>query len=211
MSKDRHSLAPLPPRLFRPGTAVWLLLPLPLLAGCHNATAPNGGWLRASVMDVADTTVRTDYQGTGDFHVGKDPAWGVSVAFQLSSRGTGASAGQTLLLARPGAGRPAPGRYMLAPLTENDGTFSGFTAYYVGGAESFTTLSGEVDIEQSSDGLVAGTFHITAVQCCRSDPADMAHDWCVGPNTITPGAKQVEITGSFAAGPETTGPIQVWP
>ncbi len=110
---------------------VGLLAAVAVFASCQDTTEPAGGWLTAAIREATDTGGReATYRGSGGFHVGRDPGAGVSVAFGLHSRGTGASVGQSLGLYRPGHGRPGPGRYELAPLNAREGRLEGFTVFY---------------------------------------------------------------------------------
>ncbi|HET8656158.1 MAG TPA: hypothetical protein VFL93_11630 [Longimicrobiaceae bacterium] len=229
MRQNRNSPARRPQRALHLAAAAGLLLAaLPLLlSGCHEApnapdvTETGGvGWLKATVRNAADatadtaaqasdTTARITFKGSGEFGVHPDPSMGVDITFQLSADATDAGGGRDIfLLGRPGNGRPAPGRRALAPLTRQGSQYSGFTAYYSRTtpqlSEGYTALSGSVTIRKSTSEEVDGTFEVTMVQTSRSAPADMEHDWDVGPNTIMPGAKRIEVTGSFHAGPAVT-------
>ena len=187
-----------------------LLLATPtLVAGCGDATSVATGWLQATIRGPEGSgSAETAYEGTGFFGVSPDPGSGVSVAFQLFSRGIDSSQGQSFSLLRSGSGRPGVGRYQLAPLKWNDGRQQGFTAYYgrhvADRAQYFTTLSGEVVVTTSSAHRVSGTFQFTGVQYCNAAPTDTPDNWCGDPNTIVPGAPQVQVSGSFTAIPAPT-------
>ena len=196
----------------KPGLLVILGLAAPaaLLAACHDGTGVTVGWLRASIRGPETSgSVETAYEGSGFFGVSPDPGSGVSVAFELWSRGVDSSRGQSFSLLRSGTGRPGVGRYQLAPLKWNGGRQEGFTAYYrrtaADRAQGFTALAGEVLITTSSGDHVSGTFQFTGVQYCNAAPTDTPDNWCGDPNTIVPGAPQVKIAGSFTAVPYPTG------
>lgn len=195
---------------------IGLLAAVALFSSCHDAAGPAGGWLTAAIREATDTGGReSTYRGTGDFIVTRDPGAGVLFSFELNSDGTGTSAGQKFSLYWPGHGRPRAGRYELAPLEVEDGHLEGFTAVYSrvagGRGEDFTALSGYVVVRESSDDRVDGVFQMTGVLYCLRNDRPGQDDWCTAPTTITPGAPQVEVTGSFAAVPYKPGVVSVWP
>ncbi|HET8657007.1 MAG TPA: hypothetical protein VFL93_15890 [Longimicrobiaceae bacterium] len=183
-----------------------------LLAACHSATDASGssgpGWMRASFAEAPDTTVGNEFEGDGAFGVNPDPGAGLDASFQLSSTDIGSGRREDISFYRPGKGQPAPGRYALAPLTTEDGHPSGFTAYYSLQADQsmqgYTALSGSVTIEKSTSEAVDGTFEITMVQTDRYTSIGDPDNWSAPtPNTITPGAKQIVVRGSFHAIPDS--------
>lgn len=182
-----------------------------LVWGCQGSVDnAEEGWLRARIVGAIETV----HEGTGDFYVGSDPRQGIAVQFTLNSDGVEVYAGQVLTLFRPGKGRPGEGVYTLAPLEVKDGSLQGFTAYFhrtidgeSGEGESFTTVSGEVVVTKSSAEWVEGDFRFKAVLYCRSSSDPQRQFRCVGPNTITPGAPEIEVTGSFAAAPLDPGAV----
>jgi hypothetical protein len=183
------------------------------LSGCGQPAAiAGGGWLRARVQGSVEAH---HYEGSGYFLVNSDPRRGISVQFTLHSDGEGPYAGQWFLLYRAGKGRPAKGVYRLAPLDVQNGSPRGFTAYYSyvdeGKAYSYayTALSGEVEVTESSGDRIEGVFRFRGVLYCSGATRGPPQKWCVGPNTITPGAPEIEVTGSFAAVPAPSGPIRL--
>ena len=189
-----------------------LLLPVALLSHCSGSTEPEHGWLSAAVREGAGSEASAgSYDGTGDFRTGRDPGAGVSVAFSVVSTGTGASSGRTVMLYRPGHSQPGVGRYELGPVAVVDGHLDGFTAFYdrtAGGhREDFTALSGYVIVRRSSADRFDGDFQFTGVMYCSGSETPGPSDWCTAPTTITPGAPQVELTGSFAAVPYSPGVV----
>ena len=196
-------------RLERTGKPSLLIAAL-LLAACRQTAEPVTGFLTASVRESADAgVVETAYEGSGSFAVGQDPGAGVSIAFGLRSDGTGASAGQSFGLTRPGQGRPAPGRYDLAPLELSNGQMNGFTAHYQrhvpGRAEDFTAVSGYLVVHESTEDRVTGEFQVTMIQYCLANDVPGPDDWCVAPTTITQGAPRIAVAGSFTAVPVRVG------
>lgn len=193
--------------------AVLVTLGSALLVGCQQPTdGSSAGWLRAQVRGAIDAM----YEGTGFFHIGSDPRVGISVKFTLNSDGVGEYAGQRLMLYRPGKGQPSEGVFRLGPLDTRRGPPEGFTAYFSrvvdGRYEAYTARSGEVIITESSRGRVEGRFRLIGVLYCRGltrgRPGSSGYEsWCTGPNTLTPGAPEIEVTGSFAAVPSLPGPI----
>lgn len=178
------------------------LAAVPLVAAACSDIGPTpDGWLSAHIVGA----VQTDYEGTGYFGVSKRPPGDEGTVFGLDSRGIGTSAGQSFGIYRPGSGRPGRGRYKLAPLEQDgDGYLVGFTAYYDRTTEdsvweAYTARSGEVQITYSSAGLVEGTFRFSGVLYAYDDWPDSL--WDAGPNTITPGAPTIDVTGSFKAIP----------
>ncbi len=90
----------------------------------------------------------------------------------------------------------------------------GFTVYYgrnsEGKSESFTALSGQLEITKSSGSRVEGTFRLLGVRyCLLYDEVSVPHDdqFCGDPNTIYPGEAQVEVVGSFSATPPPEGVV----
>lgn len=174
---------------------------IPALGGaCRDPGPIPDGWLMADIAGA----VQTEYSGSGHFNVGSGPPGDVSVKFELTSDGTGASIGQSFGLNRRGAGRPGTGRYTLAPLErDEDGNLVGFTALYYqtvdSVSEGYTARSGAVEIARSSGDVVEGAFRFSGVLYTYWRPPDSL--WDVGPNTIAPGAPTIEVTGSFGAVP----------
>ncbi len=207
-------------RRYRDGAMVTALLvgvSLPL-AGCQNATEPREplvpGWLKAAFLGAPDPTIGSEMEGNARFNVNSDPAAGLDTSFQLSAIGLGASEGELISFYRPGQGRPAPGRYKLAPLTTKNGRLNGFTGYYglqyTQGLQSFTALSGTVTIVKSTNDEIDGTFQMTLIQTCKGTSPASPDDWCAAsPNVITPGAKQITVTGSFHATPASADIVPV--
>lgn len=190
---------------------IGLLAAVALLSSCQSTAEPGRGWLTAAIREATDTGGReSTYRGTGDFIVTRDPGAGVLSSFELNSRGTGTGAGQTFMLYWPGHGRPRAGRYELGALEVVDSHLEGFTAFYQrvagGRGESFTALSGHVIVRESSDDRIDGEFRVTGVLYCLANEQPGPDDWCTAPTAITPGAPQVEVTGSFAAVPYRPGP-----
>ncbi|GBD32533.1 hypothetical protein HRbin33_01503 [bacterium HR33] len=170
-----------------------------LVPACQAPTAGlDSSWFRAQIRGA----VQTEYEGTGWFNVGSDPRRGISVQFTLYSSGVGTYTGQRFQLYSPGKGRPGQGIYGLAPLEVKDGSLQGFTAYYhrVAGerSESYTAVSGRVNVAKSSGNRVEGDFDFTGVLYCWSNTSGTPEGWCTSPNTITPGAPQIQVTGSFS-------------
>jgi hypothetical protein len=175
-----------------------------LLGACHDPAGDvTVSWLRADVAGA----VEDRYEGTGNFWFGAGHD-GIPVQFGISSKGVGAAAGSSMGLYRPGAGRPAVGSYVLAPLGDGYPP-RGFTAYYGrranGRIESFTARAGRVDITKSSDDRIEGAFWFAGPRYCSSLLVDWFDDeeerFCIGPNTIDLSQPQVEVTGSFSAVP----------
>jgi len=188
----------------------FVLATVALLGDCSQTTGPGPGWLTAAIREGTGSAARvSQYEGTGEFTTGSDPGAGVSVAFELDSRGSGRGAGQTMMLYRPGQGQPVAGRYELGPLAVLDGRLDGLTAFFVrtagGLSESFTALSGYVVVRASSADRFEGEFQFTGVMYCSASENPGPADWCTEPTRITPGAPQVEVTGSFAAVPYRPG------
>lgn len=182
---------------------------IPALAGACGNPAGNddGGWLRATIQEAA---AEVQFEGTGYFTVGS--GHDVSVQFTLVSRGIGLSIDQRLIIHRPGAGIPAVGAYVLGPLEEKDGALQGLTAYYSrevdGIKQSFTAVSGQMEITISKNDLVAGTFWFSGALYCSSPVVSSGDDdwlFCGDPNTIDPSAQQVEVSGSFEVIPVKPG------
>ncbi len=142
---------------------------IPALAGACGNPAGNddGGWLRATIQEAA---AEVQFDGTGYFLVGS--GHDVSVQFTLNSKGIGLAIDQRLTIHRPGAGIPTVGTYGLGPLKEKDGALQGLTAYYSrevdGRKQSFTALSGQLEITTSKNDLVAGTFRFSGSLYCSS-------------------------------------------
>ncbi len=191
---------------------IGLLCIVALHAGCGDPTSTTAGWLTARIEQQAvsaepSITYSEDtveyYEGTAEFWFDRNPGYGVDIAFVVHSRGTGPSLGEWLLLAREGAGRPGRDWYRLGPLELKNGRLQGFTAFYVRETgvrlESYTALSGEVVITESSSDRVAGVFQFTGVMYCWRSDVD---GWCTSPITITPGAPGIKVTGRFSAVPE---------
>jgi len=194
-------------RRARNRAALLALLATTALSGaCHDATEPAPGWLVASVRGGSGTGLsQIAYHGTVWFSVGR--YWGArtSLSFELRSQGIGGSEGQGIILFSSPSGRPAPGRYDLAPLVAADSGPSGFTAFYYheagGVSDSYTALTGYVIISESSEDRVEGEFKFTGVLFCRESTETGAGGPCYALNPTTPGAPQVEVTGWFAAIP----------
>lgn len=188
------------------GAALSMALLAAAFAGCKGTSDPAAGWVTASIRGSGDASqADTNYQGTGDFTVSRDPGAGVSEAFSLNSNGTGPSAGGSLLFYRPGGGVPGQGVYRLGPLKTTDAGLRGFTAYFHrianGRSDRYTAISGEATVTASSGERIEGYFTLTGALYC-SGPAFGPPDdqsWCAGPNTITPGVPQLVLTGSFVA------------
>jgi hypothetical protein len=185
-----------------PARAIALASTVALLGACHDPAGDvTVSWLRADVAGAVEDT----YEGTGDFYVGAG-AEGIRKQFGIASKGVGAAAGNSLLLYRPGAGRPAVGSYVLAPLGPRHPP-QGCTAYYSrranGRVESFTARAGRVDITKSSDDRVEGTFWFAGPRYCSDLLVNRFHgdEWrfCNGTNTIDLSQPQVEVRGSLAA------------
>lgn len=176
-------------------------------SACQAVDIVDASWFRAQIRGAVEGA----YEGTGDFHVGSDPRVGISVKFTLNSDGVGAHAGQRFMLYRPGEGRPGKGVYSFAPLAVEDGSPRGFTAYYFrtadGEFQAYTATSGEVRITESSERRLAGDFRFTGALYCRAATTGNPEQWCTDPNTITPGAPELEVTASFLAVPFRPGPI----
>lgn len=198
-----------PRRCFATAATAVIAIPA-LFSACDQPTdSRDGSWLRAQVRGAVDAT----YEGTGYFHIGSDPRVGVSVKFTLNSDAVGEHAGQQFMLYRPGKGRPSKGVFPLGPLETESGSPEGFTAYYSrvvdGQYQAYTTRSGEVNVTESSGSRVEGSFRLIGVLYCRGSTSGVPDSdwWCTGPNTLTPGAPEIEITGSFLAVPSRPGPI----
>ncbi len=190
--------------------ALGLLAAVAVCGSCRSANDPVAGWLVANIQQAADTGPSgLVYEGTGNFRVGSDAGAGLAVAFTLDSKGTGASAGQTLVLYWPGHGRPGPGRYPLGPLSVQDGRLHGFTAFYQGYAagqvRDFTAFSGYVEFTASSENLLVGTFQFTGGLYCVASEQPSAENWCVLPTAVPPDSEQLDVSGSFVAGPAQGG------
>lgn len=167
-----------------------------MLAGCSPVSAEDGAsFLRATVQGG----VREEYRGTGDFGMDNLPR-----TFIVSSAGTGAAAGQSLMLMRPQqAEHPAPGRYPLVPPHQVAPGGEAFTAVYSravgGGHESFISRAGTVEITRASPMRVEGTFHFQGVLCTARTPERKIG--ACDPATVPPDAPTVEVSGSFSARP----------
>lgn len=81
--------------------------------------------------------------------------------------------------------------------------------YYIrhtdGLSESFTAVSGELEITRSNGDRIEGTFRYVGSRYC-SGPYGPDADYdatyiCGDPNTIDPSAPRMEVTGSFAVVP----------
>ena len=182
---------------------------IPLVVGaCANPVGSEDmGWLRATITDAREV----QFEGTGWFseHPARDEPIRLPVRFTIASKGVGASVDQDLIILGMGAGVPPVGVYSLAPLEEDGGVLQGLTVYYSRHtdvlAESFTAVSGELEITLSNGDRIEGTFRYVGSRYCSS-PSGLVTDYdgtffCGDPNTIDPSAPRVEVSGSFAVVP----------
>lgn len=204
----RCSMIPL-----RYGPAALLLL---ALAACTRASPPGGAAdgapavsdtpaaTQASIAWHGDTVVLAGL--TGDFHATTTPEFrGGREQFEMTLRAEG---GLHVGIARYGAGRPAPGRYPLAPLNraEPGGRFYA-TLNTEGGrrgatgdtVRSYVSVAGELVVTESSPERVAGSFRFTGAEYgARWHPTGRRGSGA--PDRVEPGAPTVEVRGTFSAG-----------
>lgn len=147
-----------------------------LLGGCESdqTTDPEEtGWVSATVVGAEPVS----YQGSGYFtKSGSLPNLGGSIEpiFAVASMGELDSDAAEFFLLRRMAGQPAPGRYAIDDGAIASGGFRVF--FHVEHGDSimqYEIMAGEVEITESTDAVVAGTFDLDAVDgilCRRSGP-----------------------------------------
>lgn len=169
-------------------------------------TAPGSGTPAAaqpSVVRHGDTVVLAGL--TGDFHAVTTPEFrGGREQFEMTLRAEG---GLHVGIARYGAGRPAPGRYPLAPLNRAEPGGRFYATVTTGGGRgaeedtvrAYVSVAGELVVTESSGERVAGSFRFTGAEYSARWPPT-GHRGSGAPDRVTPGAPTVEVRGTFAAG-----------
>lgn len=174
-----------------------LALGLWLLASCKSAaTFDENSYLRANVIsDVLQST----YNGPSYF-VTTDAAPGRLPDFTLTSTRNNGDSEEAFVMQRVGGGVIGPGRYPLGLLEAAGANRDAFTMVYwktAAAYESFVSVGGEVIVTASSNDHFEGTFRMTGALFCRRFNASV--EGSCTPSTVSPGAKQIEVNGSFSA------------
>jgi hypothetical protein len=162
------------------------------ISACGNATGPTPAtFLRAEIAG----SIVGEYSGTGSFQT--RPAFVPGPRFTLHSSGTGASANQGF--AFMAAERPAPGEHAVGDVEA--GLIQAHYWYDEGHARRlFQADSGSLQITESSDRRMVGTFEISArlVYLCEIVPGFPGDLMVCDPADET---ASVVTTGSFYASP----------
>lgn len=177
-----------------------------LLAAC-GTTGPEAdtGSLQATITGNIDA----EYAGSGEFSTGTRLS-GAGV-FNLRSEGQGMSGPARFDIKHVGSKRPRRGTHSITLLGRDraDPDEHGTGVIYVeagDGERHYVAKSGSLEITDSSDKRVAGTFTITGFLYCQraADVPPRQRKSCPVATRVDPDAPTIEVTGSFVAVPDTT-------
>lgn len=217
-------MTPAPVRFVR-RSAVLLLtaVALPVLAsGCDNGLspeeAPPDGLLKAQLQG----TLAEEYQGDAGFYLGRfttgEP--------QLNLRSEGQPHNGRFSAYGAVEGIPEPGTYEIRPHPGRETPEQGFVAAYFWSdldvadnigetvGEWYTSLSGRLVIESSSEDHIEGEFFLTAVRYCNVVKTDIGSapetDSCK-PWEVADDAPRIEAFGTFVAVPVELEEVEPMP
>jgi hypothetical protein len=194
-------------------------IPFVLLAGCDvpgfGPEDSTPGHLVATFQDLDSGglphSVAGEFEGSGEFkehyHAGRHPL------FSIWSFGTSASEGESVIIRRYGGGLPSEGSYRIDLYEPQVDPYSdeGFTGQYVltrddGVREAYFLIEGSVEIQESKDTRVRGTFDVTGVLWCTRFP-DGTYEGCEAPlpKSVDPEAPRTRASGSFVVTPQQLG------
>jgi hypothetical protein len=176
-------------------------LTLLLLGACSDGTAAEGpSWFVASLSGE----VAKEYEGTGDFSVGRDfedsPRY-----FKMNSKGADTVVEERFWLRWPNERRPREGTYALVPHADPYGSPRGVTGVYSWDrgdnvtepfrAELYVATGGTIEITRSTPEEVEGSIRFSGVQVTKWGPIlPERDDPRYAPN---PNAPKIEVSGSF--------------
>ena len=178
---------------------------------CGSATSEEGAVVSQLEANITGNVVWT-YHGDAEFRTGRSHFGGQQ--FQLNSVHLDPQSKQTFGLQRFD-GSPRVGRYRLAPHDSSLADAGTMTAAYTlydydnNLFESYTSLSGVLEVTFSSDERVEATFTFTGLRFCASSLVGTGDD-VVGscsPAILDLDAPRVLIVGSFTATPEKEAEI----
>jgi hypothetical protein len=187
----------------KPSQGVWLLAFVLAQVGCGSVFGSEEvGWFNARL----EGAVTNEYRGTGDFSVDWKPEFD-RWQFIVGSSSLDSTAPGSFLLGGFGFKRPPAGTYPIRLMSLAEmatPSARGFTAFYSrlnesgDNGEQYVAESGEFTITESSDDMVAGTFHLVGFLICP-DPVTGACGQA--PSARPPGAPTIDVTGSFEVRP----------
>jgi hypothetical protein len=165
------------------------------------------GRLQASISGA----VSVEYEGTGTFRQGDDPRIGVPSTMTIRSEGIGEYSGQRVIIyGFVGIGDEGP--FELGLLNYDEPDAGQFTAMYlrdlVDMYEAYVAESGHIEISESSQSRLAGTFSFVARRYCLTPKTNGEPP--VGsctPELVDADAPSIAVSGTFETVPRTHGEV----